>query len=172
MAYSTRKGLTIPIIVLVGLAITYSEFLPYVLGLIGIIIGIKIIVRLYKICRTIVRNCTLKDVDRMDGLEFEKHIARKLRQQDYHKVRLTERYDYGVDIIAEKDGVRWGIQAKRYSGLVKAEAVRQVIAGLNIYGCDRAIVVTNSLFSSVAQKLAVSNDCVLVDRNSLARFLG
>jgi len=66
----------------------------------------------------------------MTGLEFERYVARLLKSKGYNNIRLTEEYDYGIDIIAEKDGIRWGIQVKRYSGLVSADAVRQVITAL------------------------------------------
>jgi restriction system protein len=103
----------------------------------------------------------------MDGITFEYYVAQLLTRQGYINVSLTEQYDYGVDIIAEKDGLRWGIQVKRYSGLVKAEAVRQVVTGLRLYNCDRAMVITNSRFSAVARRLASGNDCVLIDRTGL-----
>ena len=108
-------------------------------------------------------------IDCMTGLEFERYIAGLLKNQGYTNVRLTEKYDYGVDIIANKDGIRWGIQVKRYSSLVKADAVRQVVTALRSYNCDRAMVVTNSTFSHTANELARSNDCVLIDRNILLR---
>jgi len=103
----------------------------------------------------------------MDGLRFEQYVADILRKQGYCNVSLTEQYDYGVDIVADKDGIRWGVQVKRYSSLVKAEAVRQVLTGLRLYGCDRAMVITNSTFSNVAKRLAEGNDCVLIDRAGL-----
>ena len=114
------------------------------------------------------QNLRLQDVDSMDGISFEYYIAQLLAERGYSNISLTEQYDYGVDIIAEKDGVRWGVQTKRYSGLVKAEAVRQVVTGLRLYGCDRAMVVTNSTYSNVAKRLAEGNDCVLIDRDGLA----
>src|SRR4051794_2679373 len=61
---------------------------------------------------------TLTDVDTMDGLTFEEYVANLLRCHDYRHVRLTERSDFGVDIIAEKAGERWGVQTKRYAGRV------------------------------------------------------
>ena len=108
----------------------------------------------------------------MTGLEFEHYIAGLLRENGFRKVKLTERYDFGVDIIAEKDEVRWGIQVKRHEGMVKANAVRQVVTALRLYGCDRAMVTTNSTYSKVAQRLALANDCVLVDRKGLLRLNG
>ncbi len=106
----------------------------------------------------------------MDGIEFETYIANILKNQGYTSIKLTEKFDYGVDIIAVKDGIRWGIQVKRYSGLVKADAIRQVVTGLRVYDCDRAMVITNSVFSRVAVRLANSNKCVLIDRSGLANM--
>ncbi len=103
----------------------------------------------------------------MDGLAFERYVAMLLQANGFRKVRLTERFDYGVDIIAEKNGTRWGIQVKRRYGPVKADAIRQVVTGLKIYGCDKAMVVTNSSYSTVARRLAYANDCTLVDRAGL-----
>jgi restriction system protein len=106
----------------------------------------------------------------MTGLEFEMYVAHLLRINGYKNVRLTEKYDLGVDIIAIRDGIRWGIQVKRYSGLVKADAVRQVVTALNHYGCDRAMVITNSTYSKTAQELARCNGCALVDRKILLKW--
>lgn len=116
------------------------------------------------------RSTALEGVDTMDGLDFEQYVANLLRANGFRHVSLTEKYDFGVDIIAEKDGIRWGIQAKHYSGLVKADAVRQVVTGLRLYDCDRAMVITNSTYSVVAQRLAAGNDCVLIDRIGLSRL--
>ena len=117
-----------------------------------------------------IRPSKMSDIDRMRGLEFEKYVAHLLNKQGYRDIRLTEEFDYGVDIIATKDNIRWGIQVKRYSGLVKANAVRQVVTALRKYDCDRSIVITNSTYSKVAKELARSNDCVLIDRDILTRW--
>ncbi|HEY4963955.1 MAG TPA: restriction endonuclease [Candidatus Saccharimonadales bacterium] len=110
-------------------------------------------------------------IDEMNGLEFEKKVAKLLSSQGYRHIRLTEKYDLGVDIIADRDNVRWGIQVKRNKGLVKAIAVRQVVTALKQYKCDRAMLVTNSVFSNVAKELAKSNNCLLIDRNKLLDWL-
>lgn len=111
------------------------------------------------------------DADYKDGLAFEKYVAELLKSQGYRKVERTELYDLGVDIIAHKDGTRWGIQVKRYSNMVKADAVRQVVTALNKYRCTRAMVVTNSTFSRPAKILAETNNCVLIGRNELAEWI-
>lgn len=123
---------------------------------------------LYKRYRVIHKHgIGLSSVDKMSGIEFELFVASLLRKQGYTNVKLTEKYDYGVDIIASKDGIQWGIQVKRYSGLVKADAVRQVVTALRKYNCSRAMVITNSSYSKVAIELARTNHCLLIDRGTL-----
>lgn len=102
------------------------------------------------------------DVDTMTGIEFEHYVAKLLEERGYTDIKLTERYDLGVDIIARKGGIIWGVQVKRSSGMVKAIAVRQVVTALKHYGCDRAMVITNGTYSRPAINLAKSNNCVLV----------
>jgi restriction system protein len=130
-------------------------------GIAGLVAITKFGIRINKYRR--LHLADLIHIDNMTGLEFEKYVAHLLRTQGYKNVRLTEKYDLGVDIIATRDGVTWGIQVKRYSGLVRADAVRQAVTALKHYGCDRPMVITNSSFSKTAIKLARSNKCVLVD---------
>ena len=111
-----------------------------------------------------------KSVDQMTGLEFEHEVARLLRENGYSKIRFTEKYDYGIDLIAAKDNVIWGVQVKRRNSLVKADAVRQVVTGLKKYKCDRAMIVTNNFLSKYAMELAKSNGCLVIDRNGLKRL--
>lgn len=148
----------------------YGFHAKYMLTALVLALVVRLVVGLVRKFRTVNRNLHLRDVDTMDGIAFEYYVAQLLIDRGYANVSLTERYDYGVDIIAEKDGIRWGVQAKRYSGLVKAAAVRQVVTGLRLYECDRAMVITNSTFSTVAKRLADGNDCILIDRAGLCTF--
>lgn len=154
-------------ILLGGVIYTYWDYAKYVLVAIILTFTIRLAVKLVRKTRTISHNLLLRDVDGMDGATFEHYVAQLLINRGYTNVSLTEQYDYGVDIIAEKNGIRWGIQVKRCSGLVKAAAVRQVVTELPLYDCDRAMVITNSTFSNVARRLADGNNCMLVDRSGL-----
>ncbi len=113
----------------------------------------------------------MSQIDQMSGLEFERYVARLLARSGYLNINLTEKYDFGVDIIAVKDGITWGIQVKRCTGLVRAKAVRQVVTGLKKYRCDQAMVITNGCFSQVARELARVNECQLIDGSVLLRML-
>jgi restriction system protein len=138
-------------------------------GAIFIVMLGKVFLRIKKYTKN--HDLIIDCVDTMTGLEFERHVAKLLKTQGYSHITLTVEYDYGVDIIAVKNSITWGIQVKRYSGLVKAEAVRQVVTALRIYQCDRAMVITNSNFSHTATTLADSNDCVLIDRRILQTWI-
>lgn len=157
-------------VLLAGVVITYRTFVLYVSIFIAAYIMLRMILRLYRTIRNVIVNRRMIYVDDMDSIDFETYIADVLKNHGYTNIRLTEKYDYGVDIIATKNGIRWGIQVKRYSGLVKADAVRQVVTGLRVYDCDRAMVITNSIFSNFAVRLANTNECVLIDRSALARM--
>jgi restriction system protein len=138
--------------------------------LIGLVVFLVLVV--YKVIGKVSQwrykqGASLAEIDNTTGQDFESYVAKLMNSQGYGAIRLTEEYDYGVDIIAVKDGITWGIQVKRYSGLVKADAVRQVVTALKKYHCDRAMVITNSYYSEVAKELARVNDCVLIDRNKI-----
>ena len=153
---------------------TYKALILVSIKLFIVVVAIGIMgVLIHYVFKIIFRNRSkpyeLATIDTMDGLDFEKYVACLIKKQGFKNIMLTERYDLGVDIIADKDGERWGIQVKRYSGLVKADAVRQVVTALNIYHCDRSMVVTNSYFSKPAKILAGSNGCILIDRKTLIR---
>jgi restriction system protein len=113
---------------------------------------------------------TVSDIDIMTGEDFERYLADLLKKRGFTNIQLTEKYDMGVDIIAQKDGITWGIQAKRYGDIVKAAAVRQVYTALTRYKCDRAMVITNSTFSRPAKLLASDTNCVLIDRQQLSEW--
>ena len=123
--------------------------------------------------KTIVEN----ELDRIDamsvnGYEFEKYINKLLEKHGF-KTEITQASnDSGVDVIAtNKDGVRYAIQCKCYSSTVGNSAVQQVIAGMNIYGCQVAVVITNNYFTLAAKKLAEANKVLLWDRDVLKKMI-
>jgi HJR/Mrr/RecB family endonuclease len=110
------------------------------------------------------------EIDRLSGPEFEQYIASILPAQGFSQITLTEHYDRGIDIIAMKDGLRWGIQIKRFSGPVGIGAIRQAVGAMAYYDCDMTMVITNSEFTSRAKELAISNNCSLIEGKDLRRW--
>jgi HJR/Mrr/RecB family endonuclease len=114
---------------------------------------------------------TINDVDLMGGLEFEEFVALMFSKMGY-LTRVTKASgDQGIDVIAENNEMKIGIQAKCYSGQVTNTAIQEVVAGINHYNLDKAMVITNSCFSQSAIELAKSNNVILWDRNKMKEKL-
>lgn len=110
--------------------------------------------------------------DYMTGEDFEEFIANILKKIDFYNIQLTKKSgDQGVDILAEKQGIKHAIQCKRYSKAVGNSAVQQVFSGKVFYHCDVAVVVTNNYFTDSAIELARENGVILWDRNVLKELL-
>jgi restriction system protein len=118
------------------------------------------------------RDLSLERIDEMDGFDFERFCAYLLKRNGYRHITVTqESGDQGVDIIATKDKVKYGIQCKRYNGFVGNRAVQEVWAGHEYYELDGAIVLTNSTFSDSAQELADELGVKLIDRDGFRKML-
>lgn len=91
----------------------------------------------------------------MDGWQFEKFCAEVLKNIGYENVEVTKGSgDQGVDILAERDGVRYAVQCKYYSGKVGNKAVQEINAGKMFYHCHVGVVMTNDYFTQSAKDLA------------------
>ncbi|MBR1739823.1 MAG: restriction endonuclease [Ruminococcus sp.] len=115
---------------------------------------------------------TIMQLDEMTGTEFERACADILRSNGFKQVSLTKASgDFGVDIIAEKQGVSFAVQCKCYSRRLDSKPVQEVAGGLGYYGCDQGIVMTNSDFTAHAVRLAEANEITLIDRPELEKML-
>jgi len=122
--------------------------------------------------RALFRAINIAGVDSMNGWHFESYVADLLHYRGWKIHEVTSGSgDYGVDIVASKDNARYAVQVKRHSHKVGQDAIREVVAGMSMYKCAVAMVVTNNYFSPSAKRLAAANRCVLVDRNALARWI-
>jgi len=111
------------------------------------------------------------DIDSMEGIMFEKYIAALLDHRGFTTTVTKGSGDFGVDIVASKDNQRYAVQVKRHRSNVPRTAVSDAIGGLNHYGCNGAMVITNSYFSRAAIDLARTNRCILVNRDVLEKWI-
>ena len=108
-----------------------------------------------------------KSTDEMTGIQFEQYCAKVLkRDHEFVRVEFTKTSgDYGGDLVAyHKDGNKWVIQCKRYSGHVGIYAVQEVLGAKTIYDADRMAVMTNNVLTASAKELARKSG-VLVKEN-------
>lgn len=110
--------------------------------------------------------------DTMEGHDFEYYCAELLKNNGFYNVSVTQGSgDQGIDVLAEKGGVKYGIQCKCYSKDIGNKAVQEAFAGKTFYHCHVAVVLTNRFFTKSAQELATVNQVLLWDRNQLEKFV-
>lgn len=150
-----------------------SERAKHNLMVVAIVIGVIIFISMVcTIYRKLHRKYTLKQLDKMDGHQFEYACADILKANGYKHVKVTRGSgDFGVDVIAEKDKVRYAIQCKRYNHKLDNTPIQEVVGGLAYYQCDKGAVMTNQYFTEPAKQLAQVNDIKLFDRDTLSHMV-
>ena len=113
---------------------------------------------------------SLSIVDGLDGVQFEKICCQMLYEIGFKNVRMTATTgDYGVDILADKDGKTYAIQCKCYSKPIGVDAVQQAYSGCAFYRADVPVVLTNRGFTDNAQYLAKVIGVTLWNRNFIQK---
>jgi len=117
-----------------------------------------------------------EEMNSMTGEQFEYFVARLLSCKGFQNVELVGRAgDKGVDIVAEMNGInKYAIQCKkRASGRIDRSAVSDAVGGIDVYGCNAAMVVTNSEFREGAIETADAQlrPCQLADGAKLLQWI-
>ncbi len=112
------------------------------------------------------------EFDLMEGWEFEYYCAELLSKRGFQEVKVTRASgDYGIDILAEKEGVTYAIQCKRYGGPVGVKAVQEAYAGRDFYDRMVGAVLTNQYFTNPAVQTARKLKILLWDRDYLETMI-
>lgn len=114
---------------------------------------------------------TMPQIDKMTGEQFEDFLALCYRKHGFDVKTTPKTCDFGADLLLtdRKTGQKICIQAKRYRNLVGEEAVQQTLSGREYYGCDKAMIITNSHFTEAAKALAKKCNIKMIDRSSLGK---
>ena len=108
----------------------------------------------------------------ISGAEFEKITKEILEKNGFVNVMTTPiSGDFGVDVIAEKDSIKYVIQCKKYSSSVGIKAVQEVIGSKSMNNAHVAAVLTNNYFTKSAKELANKNNVLLWDRKKLGEMI-
>lgn len=111
-------------------------------------------------------------IDEMEGRDFEYFCAELLKKRGFTEVEVTKGSgDYGVDILAEKEGVTYAIQCKCYSEPVGVKAIQEAYAGRDYYDRMVGAVLTNQYFTTPAVEAAKKLKILLWDRGYLDSML-
>ena len=113
-----------------------------------------------------------EEFDLMEGRDFEHYCAELLRRRGFQEVEVTKGSgDYGIDILAEKDGVTYAVQCKRYAAPVGVKAVQEAYAGRDYYDRMVGAVLTNQYFTQPAVEAARRLKILLWDRGYLESMM-
>jgi len=110
--------------------------------------------------------------DKLNGSDFERLLYRLFEALGY-SVQMTGRTgDQGGDLVATKGQERLLIQAKCYKDWkVGNSAVQEAAAARSHYDCNKAVVITTSVFTKEAAELAKTNGIDLISKNLLQKML-
>lgn len=110
--------------------------------------------------------------EEMEGHEFEYFCADLLEKKGFVEVEVTKGSgDYGIDILAEKEGVTYAIQCKRYTTPVGVKAVQEAYAGRDYYDRMVGAVMTNQYFTTPAVEAAKKLKILLWDGGYLESMM-
>lgn len=108
--------------------------------------------------------------DEMTSIEYEHYCAEELKRSGWDaRVTMASR-DQGVDVIAQKSGIRLAVQCKLYRSPVGNKAVQEVVAARAHEVADYGIVVSNNSYTPAAQELARTNDVILLHHRDFAKI--
>ena len=140
--------------------------LNYTLAAVAAAVAIAVVLLLIR------RHLRCGEWDDMDGGEFELYCADLLEKGGFTDVEVTKAsHDYGVDILAEKDGVSYAFQCKCYTEPVGIKAVQEIYAGRDYYDCMVGVVMTNQYFTTPAVNVAKKLKIMLWDRGYLEAMM-
>lgn len=101
--------------------------------------------------------------------EFEKFISTLFKKMGYDVELTPTTGDYGVDVVAKKDGNTVAIQVKKYEqgNLIGTQVVQQTLGAMWKVKADQSIIVTTSGFTVYAKEQAKEAPIELWDKKAL-----
>jgi restriction system protein len=108
--------------------------------------------------------------ERMSPTDFEHYCASVLREYKWNAHVTQASADQGVDIVADKRGLRIVLQCKKYSKPVGNKAVQEIVAGIAHSDAQRGVVVATNGYTKAAERLAASNAVLLLHHSELYKI--
>lgn len=109
----------------------------------------------------------------MSPSDFERYIADLFRKLGFRATQIGGPYDRGVDVIAEKDGVKYYIQCKKFiTSKVGVGDVRNFYGALADHLADaKGYFITTNVFTLEAERFASDKPIELIDGNRLIQYI-
>lgn len=101
------------------------------------------------------------------GLDFEQKCGTRLQDLGFAIEFTKISGDFGCDIVAVKDGLRYALQCKGLNSPAGISSVQEAAAARSHYKADYAVVVSKGGYTKAAKDLADSAHVVLVVESGL-----
>lgn len=101
------------------------------------------------------------------GRNFEQLCRTKLIELGFEVELTSISGDFGCDLVATKDDLRYAIQCKGREMPAGISAVQEAAAARSHYKTDYAVVISQSGYTKAARDLAVSTQVVLVTASGM-----
>jgi len=174
-----------PLVVLYGLVIVYWWFfdkavfwkwLFYGAGFVAIIIVISIWrrrTRFKHVKGFLADRELLLKLREMKPKEFEEYIAELFSKLGYKTEATGRAYDEGIDVVAEKDGIKHYIQCKKYiTSTVGVNEVRDFYGVIADHlATSKGYFITTNKFTLEAERFAEDKPIELIDGFKLIKYI-
>lgn len=104
-----------------------------------------------------------------DPYRYEEYTKNILRSNGFKARKTRSSGDFGVDVLASKNGRSYAIQCKLYNRPVGTKAIQEIVSGRMHYRADYALVVSDNKFTEAAKSLARSTNVTLTHHKNLLR---
>lgn len=116
--------------------------------------------------RELVLPKSLDTLKKLSWEDFEYFLFDYYKYIEGYEVRLTERFDYGIDLLLfrkETPHIRYGIQAKQFYKPVKEITVLKAKEAKDFYYLKDVWVITTDRFTRAASRRAINQDVRCLD---------
>lgn len=115
----------------------------------------------------------LHNLRNLHPTEFEDYIANLYAKLGYKTERVGQSHDGGIDVIAEKDGVKHYIQCKKFiTRKVRATDIRDFYGAISSRLANgNGIFITTNYFTTDAKKFAEDNMIEVIDGYALIKLV-
>jgi len=109
----------------------------------------------------------------MSPKEFEEYIAELFSRLGYKTEATGRAYDKGIDVVAEKDGVKHYIQCKKFiTQVVNVGNVRDFYGAIADHlATGKGYFITTNKFTLEAEKFAEDKPIELIDGQKLIKYI-
>lgn len=106
-----------------------------------------------------------------DPYKYEEYIKGLLRSHGFATRKTRSSGDFGVDVLANKNGKTFAIQCKLYNRPVGTKVIQEIVTGRVFYKTDYAVVVSDNKFTDAAKTLARRSNVILVHHSKIVQKL-